>query len=31
MLMRYYHPTPKELSEKIGRGLARQSLPEPAK
>jgi len=29
MLMRYYHPTPKELSEKISRGLARQTNPKP--
>ena len=27
MLMRYYHPTPKELSVKISRGLARQIPP----
>lgn len=31
MLMRYYHPTPEELSEKISRALARQARPERAK
>lgn len=31
MLMRYYHPTPKELSEKITRGLARQTRIERPK